>query len=57
MRRQGLDLTVAPGDVEVASANAGKSTLPRILAGDLSPHDGVVSLAPADGSSGADAGG
>ena len=47
---EGLDLTVAPGDVVgVVGANgAGKSTLLRILAGDLEPLDGVVSLAPAD---------
>jgi ATPase subunit of ABC transporter with duplicated ATPase domains len=48
---EGLDLTVAPGDVVgVVGANgAGKSTLLRILAGDLDPLDGVISLAPADG--------
>ncbi|BBY26879.1 ABC-F family ATP-binding cassette domain-containing protein [Mycolicibacterium sediminis] len=47
---EGVDLTVAPGDVVgVVGANgAGKSTLLRILAGDLPPLDGVVSLAPAD---------
>jgi ATPase subunit of ABC transporter with duplicated ATPase domains len=47
---EGLDVTVAPGDVVgVVGANgAGKSTLLRILAGDLEPLDGVVSLAPAD---------
>jgi ATPase subunit of ABC transporter with duplicated ATPase domains len=47
---EGLDLTVAPGDViGVIGANgAGKSTLLRILAGDLDPLDGTVSLAPAD---------
>ena len=47
---EGLDVTVAPGDViGVVGANgAGKSTLLRILAGDLAPLDGVVSLAPAD---------
>ena len=47
---EGLDLTVAPGDViGVVGANgAGKSTLLRILAGDLAPLEGVVSLAPAD---------
>jgi len=46
---EGLDLTVAPGDVVgVIGANgAGKSTLLRILAGDLDPLDGTVSLAPA----------
>lgn len=48
---EGLDLTVAPGDVVgVVGANgAGKSTLLRILAGDLEPLDGVINLAPADG--------
>lgn len=48
---EGLDLTVAPGDVVgVVGANgAGKSTLLRILAGDLGPLDGVINLAPADG--------
>ena len=47
---EGLDVTVAPGDVVgVVGANgAGKSTLLRILAGDLEPLDGTVSLAPAD---------
>ena len=47
---EGLDVTVAPGDViGVVGANgAGKSTLLRILAGDLAPLEGVVSLAPAD---------
>jgi len=47
---EGLDLTVAPGDViGVVGANgAGKSTLLRILAGELEPLDGTVSLAPAD---------
>jgi ATPase subunit of ABC transporter with duplicated ATPase domains len=47
---EGVDLTVAPGDVVgVVGANgAGKSTLLRILAGDLEPLDGGVSLAPAD---------
>jgi len=47
---EGLDLTVAPGDViGVVGANgAGKSTLLRILAGDVEPLDGTVSLAPAD---------
>ncbi|MET0475957.1 MAG: ribosomal protection-like ABC-F family protein [Mycobacterium sp.] len=47
---EGLDVTVAPGDViGVVGANgAGKSTLLRILAGDLEPLDGVVSVAPAD---------
>lgn len=48
---EGLDLTVAPGDVVgVVGANgAGKTTLLRILAGDLDPIEGEVSLAPADG--------
>jgi ATPase subunit of ABC transporter with duplicated ATPase domains len=47
---EGLDVTVAPGDVVgVVGANgAGKSTLLRILAGDLAPLVGAVSLAPAD---------
>lgn len=47
---EGLDLTVAPGDViGVVGANgAGKSTLLRILAGVLAPADGIVSLAPND---------
>jgi ATPase subunit of ABC transporter with duplicated ATPase domains len=45
-----LDVTVAPGDVigVVGSNGAGKSTFLRILAGELAPLDGVVSLAPAD---------
>lgn len=48
---EGLDLTVAPGDVVgvVGVNGAGKSTLLRILAGDLNPLDGVVNIAPADG--------
>lgn len=47
---EGLDVTVAPGDViGVVGANgAGKSTLLRILAGDLEPLDGTVSVAPAN---------
>jgi len=47
---EGLDLTVAPGDViGVVGANgAGKSTLLRILAGDIDPLDGTVSTTPAD---------
>jgi ATPase subunit of ABC transporter with duplicated ATPase domains len=47
---EGLDLTVAPGDViGVVGANgAGKSTLLRILAGDLEPLHGAVTIAPAD---------
>jgi ATPase subunit of ABC transporter with duplicated ATPase domains len=47
---EGLDVTVAPGDViGVVGANgAGKSTLLRILAGDLEPLEGSVSVAPAD---------
>ncbi len=47
---EGLDLTVAPGDViGVVGANgAGKSTLLRILAGDLEPLEGSVSRAPAE---------
>ena len=47
---EGVDLTVAPGDViGVVGANgAGKSTLLRILAGEIEPLEGTVSLAPAD---------
>lgn len=47
---EGLDLTVAPGDVVgvVGVNGAGKSTLLRILAGDVEPLDGTVNLAPAD---------
>ncbi|GAA4688041.1 ABC-F family ATP-binding cassette domain-containing protein [Nocardioides nanhaiensis] len=47
---EGLDLTVAPGDVVgVVGANgAGKTTLLRILAGDLAPLGGTVSTAPSD---------
>jgi len=47
---EGLDVTVAPGDVVgVVGANgAGKSTLLRILAGELEPLDGTVSVAPPD---------
>ena len=47
---EGVDLTVAPGDViGVVGANgAGKSTLLRILAGDIEPLEGSVSAAPAD---------
>lgn len=47
---EGLDLTVAPGDViGVVGANgAGKSTLLRILAGALAPLHGTVNVAPAD---------
>lgn len=47
---EGLDLTVAPGDViGIVGANgAGKSTLLRILAGDLEPLAGTVSRAPSD---------
>ena len=46
----GLDLTVAPGDVVgVVGANgAGKSTLLRLLAGVDAPQEGSVSLSPAD---------
>ncbi|KQQ06143.1 MULTISPECIES: ABC-F family ATP-binding cassette domain-containing protein [unclassified Rathayibacter] len=46
----GLDLTVAPGDViGVVGANgAGKSTLLRILAGEIPPLEGTVVLAPGD---------
>ncbi|KQY58433.1 heme ABC transporter ATP-binding protein [Aeromicrobium sp. Root495] len=47
---EGLDLTVAPGDVVgvVGVNGAGKSTLLRILAGDLEPLDGTATTAPAD---------
>ena len=47
---EGLDVTVAPGDVVgVVGANgAGKSTLLRILAGDLEPLEGTVSVSPSD---------
>ena len=46
----GLDLTVAPGDVVgVVGANgAGKSTLLRLLAGIDEPQAGAVTLSPAD---------
>ncbi|MGE9807821.1 ABC-F family ATP-binding cassette domain-containing protein [Janibacter sp. G1551] len=46
----GLDLTVAPGDVigVVGVNGAGKSTLLRILAGDLAPQAGALSLSPTD---------
>ena len=47
---EGLDLTVAPGDVVgVVGANgAGKSTLLQILAGHVAPLAGTVSTAPSD---------
>ena len=47
---EGVDLTVAPGDViGVVGANgAGKSTLLRILAGQLAPLEGTVNVAPPD---------
>ncbi|QCU79320.1 ABC-F family ATP-binding cassette domain-containing protein [Citricoccus sp. SGAir0253] len=47
---EGLDLTVAPGDVVgVVGANgAGKSTLLALLAGRHAPQAGTVSLSPAD---------
>ncbi len=47
---EGVDLTVAPGDVigVVGVNGAGKSTLLRILAGDLEPLEGTVTVAPAD---------
>jgi ATPase subunit of ABC transporter with duplicated ATPase domains len=47
---EGLDLTVAPGDVVgVVGANgAGKSTLLRLLAGLAVPLAGTVSTAPSD---------
>ncbi|WME21877.1 ABC-F family ATP-binding cassette domain-containing protein [Brachybacterium sp. GU-2] len=46
----GLDLTVAPGDViGVVGANgAGKSTLLRLLAGAAAPQQGGLSLSPSD---------
>lgn len=45
---EGVDLTVAPGDVigVIGVNGAGKSTLLRILAGDLEPLRGTVSAAP-----------
>ena len=47
---EGLDLTVAPGDViGVVGANgAGKSTLLRLLAGDTATFAGTVAAAPSD---------
>ncbi|KAJ1683575.1 hypothetical protein LUZ63_021215 [Rhynchospora breviuscula] len=47
---EGVDLTVAPGDViGVVGANgAGKSTLLRLLAGVDEPLAGAIALAPAD---------
>ncbi|MBD8606687.1 ABC-F family ATP-binding cassette domain-containing protein [Aeromicrobium sp. CFBP 8757] len=47
---EGLDLTVAPGDVVgvVGSNGAGKSTLLQILAGRTAPLAGMVSTAPSD---------
>src|SRR6478609_5843992 len=47
---EAVDVTVAPGDVVgvVGVNGAGKSTFLRILAGDLEPLDGAVSIAPAD---------
>ena len=47
---EGVDLTVAPGDViGVVGANgAGKSTLLRLLAGRDEPQGGSISLAPSD---------
>ncbi len=46
----GLDLTIAPGDViGVVGANgAGKTTLLRVLAGDLAPLAGTVARTPPD---------
>ncbi len=46
----GLDLTVAPGDViGVVGANgAGKSTLLRLLAGAAAPQEGGLALSPSD---------
>jgi ATPase subunit of ABC transporter with duplicated ATPase domains len=47
---EGLDLSVAPGDVVgVVGANgAGKTTLLRLLAGDAAPLAGTVATAPTD---------
>ncbi|MCJ1707883.1 ABC-F family ATP-binding cassette domain-containing protein [Microbacterium sp. VKM Ac-2923] len=47
---EGVDLTVAPGDViGVVGANgAGKSTLLRLLAGADEPQGGSITLAPSD---------
>ncbi len=47
---EGIDLTVAPGDVVglVGANGAGKSTLLRLLAGVTEPLAGTVSLSPAD---------
>ncbi|MFG6401872.1 ABC-F family ATP-binding cassette domain-containing protein [Microbacterium sp. P04] len=47
---EGLDLTLAPGDVVgVVGANgAGKSTLLRLLAGVDQPQAGAIALSPAD---------
>ncbi|HXH36852.1 MAG TPA: ABC-F family ATP-binding cassette domain-containing protein [Plantibacter sp.] len=46
----GLDLTVAPGDVigVVGVNGAGKSTLLQILGGALEPQAGTITLSPAD---------
>ena len=46
----GLDLTIAPGDViGVVGANgAGKSTLLRLLAGASAPQEGSLALSPSD---------
>jgi len=46
----GLDLTVAPGDVVgvVGMNGAGKSTLLQLLGGTLEPQAGTISLSPAD---------
>ena len=46
----GLDLTVAPGDVigVVGMNGAGKSTLLQLLGGSLEPQAGTISLSPSD---------
>jgi ATPase subunit of ABC transporter with duplicated ATPase domains len=46
----GLDLTVAPGDVVgvVGMNGAGKSTLLQLLGGSLEPQAGTITLSPSD---------